>query len=386
MRILNALSRLLFNLPYLIRLGMVALLFLICLILLIFGFPSPYDGSLFAVPVALAAWLFKYRGALLCICGTLLVIGIIYPARANGLGPHSLITVFIIGAVALMTEGFVIAYLRQALDLVQAAQLKAQQAQQAQQQATIAYEQQRHLNQMKDQFLIHVSHELRTPLQAVLGYLELLRDFNGQLDATMRTSSLNNAVLACENLQLLVNNVLDAVRISGNGQLPKVEDLSVIEVVQDVLAHVESQKQNYSFHLDIPGDLMVVADPQQIRQVLLSLLTNIFKYCPMSSSVIISAALSDAAGQESGSPSHVCICVKDSGPGIPPEEIPLLFEKFVRLKRDLSGTVRGTGLGLYISKLLVQAMGGRMWAESSGISGEGSRFCFTLPCATGTMS
>ena len=131
MRILSALSRLLFNLPYLIRLGMVALLFLICLILLIFGFPSPYDGSLFAVPVALAAWLFKYRGALLCICATLLVIGIIYPARANGLGPHSLITVFIIGAVALMTEGFVIAYLRQALDLVQAAQLKTQQAQQA---------------------------------------------------------------------------------------------------------------------------------------------------------------------------------------------------------------------------------------------------------------
>ena len=91
-------------------------------------------------------------------------------------------------------------------------------------------------------------------------------------------------------------------------------------------------------------------------------------------------------GRKAALPSHVCICVKDSGPGIPPEEIPFLFEKFVRLKRDLSGTVRGTGLGLYMSKLLVEAMSGRMWVESSGIPGEGSRFCFTLPCATGTMS
>jgi signal transduction histidine kinase len=76
----------------------------------------------------------------------------------------------------------------------------------------------------------------------------------------------------------------------------------------------------------------------------------------------------------------VCISVKDSGPGIPQDEIPLLFGQFVRLKRDLRGRVRGTGLGLYISKHLVEAMGGRIWVESTGIPGEGSRFCFTLPC------
>jgi signal transduction histidine kinase len=72
--------------------------------------------------------------------------------------------------------------------------------------------------------------------------------------------------------------------------------------------------------------------------------------------------------------------VKDSGPGIAPEDIPLLFEKFVRLQRDLSGPIRGTGLGLYISKHLVEAMGGRIWVESSGIAGQGSRFSFLLPC------
>ena len=387
MRILNTLSRLLLNLPYAVRLGMVVLLFLTCLILLVFGFPSPYDGSLFSIPLALAAWLFKYRGASLCTGCTLVVIGFTYQIRANGLGPHSLLTVLIIGMVALMTEGFVIAYLRHALDLVQAAQLKTQEAQQAQQQATIAYEQQRLLNQMKDQFLFNVSHELRTPLQTVLGYLELLQVFNEQLDTSTRTHSLNQALHACMELQLLINNVLDAARLSGSMQSPKGEELSLIQVVQDVLALVEpQQQQNYALRLDIAATLMVVADLQQLHRVLHNLLTNAFKYCPVSSSVIISAMLSDTAGRESRSASHVCICVKDSGPGIPPEDIPFLFQKFVRLQRDLSGPVRGTGLGLYISKELVEAMGGRIWVESAGIAGEGSRFCFTLPHATGIMS
>jgi signal transduction histidine kinase len=277
--------------------------------------------------------------------------------------------------------------LRHALDLVQAAQSSAQQAQQAQQQATLAYEQQRQLNQLKDQFLLHVSHELRTPLQAVLGYLELLQAFDGQLDAAMRTSSLDKAIHACQELQLLVNGVLDVVRISSSQQPPKVEQLPVIQVVQDMLADVEPQKlQNYALRLDIPGDLLVVADPRQLRQVLHNLLMNALKYSPVSSLVIISASPSDAVGRESDSSSLVCICVKDTGPGIPAEEIPFLFEKFVRLKRDLSSPVRGTGLGLYISKELVEAMGGRIWVESSGIPGEGSRFCFTLPGATDSIS
>jgi signal transduction histidine kinase len=75
----------------------------------------------------------------------------------------------------------------------------------------------------------------------------------------------------------------------------------------------------------------------------------------------------------------VCVSVQDAGPGIPPLEASVLFGKFVRLKRDLVGSVRGTGLGLYISKQLVEAMGGNIWVESTGIAGQGSRFSFTLP-------
>jgi signal transduction histidine kinase len=73
------------------------------------------------------------------------------------------------------------------------------------------------------------------------------------------------------------------------------------------------------------------------------------------------------------------IRVRDTGPGIPPEEQGMLFQQFVRLKRDLAGTIRGSGLGLYLCRQFVESMGGRIWVESSGISGEGSSFCFTLP-------
>ena len=87
----------------------------------------------------------------------------------------------------------------------------------------------------------------------------------------------------------------------------------------------------------------------------------------------------DPVTQGSDGISEVCICVQDAGPGILPEDIPLLFGKFVRLKRDLAGSIRGTGLGLYISKQLVEAMGGSIWVESTGVAGQGSRLYFTLP-------
>ena len=128
--------------------------------------------------------------------------------------------------------------------------------------------------------------------------------------------------------------------------------------------------------MDVPEQVTVLADEQALRQVLRNLLSNTFKYAPKGTPVSIRAVVDERP--------QVCICVQDAGPGIPPSELPLLFQKFVRLKRDLSGTVRGTGLGLYISKRLIEAMHGQIWAESSGEPGEGSCFCFTLPRACET--
>ncbi len=188
-------------------------------------------------------------------------------------------------------------------------------------------------------------------------------------------NSLKRAFRACQELQLLINNVLDAVQMSDSRQPLEREKLSVLQTIQDMLALIEPQQlQNVA--LDVPEQLVIVGNQQWLYQIMRNLLTNALKYCPPPGLVVICARPQNT--------DQVCICVQDNGPGIPTDEIPLLFERFVRLKRDLSGPVRGTGLGLAISKELVEAMGGCIWVESSGNPGEGSKFCFTLPCATQT--
>lgn len=132
-------------------------------------------------------------------------------------------------------------------------------------------------------------------------------------------------------------------------------------------------------HLMLPEQVTVWANGQLLRQVLRNLLSNAFKYCPEPAAVTIHARQVDAAGQCPGFAQDVYLCIQDAGPGIPPEELPLLFQKFVRLRSDLSGTVQGSGLGLYISKHFVEAMQGRIWVESTGIEGQGSAFYIALP-------
>ena len=252
-------------------------------------------------------------------------------------------------------------------------------------QVAAAYEQQCHLNDLKDQFLLNVNHELRTPLTEINGYLNLLTEYREQIDEETQITFLHHAVHGCEELLHLVNNVLEAIRGDFHEKATLLERLSVDRVVHEVLDLFEPKKrQQYVLKLDIAENIAVQADRQYLRRVLLNLLSNAFKYSPPQSQISISAQLLDTppgASSEATEATSVCICVQDSGHGIPPSEIPLLFGKFVRLKRDLVGNVRGTGLGLYISKQMVEAMGGRIWVESSGIAGLGSRFCFTLPAA-----
>jgi signal transduction histidine kinase len=159
---------------------------------------------------------------------------------------------------------------------------------------------------------------------------------------------------------------------------PRCEVLHVAEVFQDVLAHVDpATREAYRVHVECEAELSLWADAQYTRQVLRNLLSNAFKYSPTHTTVVLSVSLCE--GEDAGSSRMTRLCVKDEGTGIPPDEAPLLFEHFVRLPRDLAGPVQGTGLGLSISKQLVEAMGGRIWIESAGVAGQGSRFCFTLP-------
>ncbi len=378
MHFLSTLPRLPLNLPYRARLTVAMLSFLLCLGFFVFVIPALHNGALFAIPVALSAWMFKQRGALISAGCTMLVL-IVYNTISAGsiLWPSGLVMSFSIGSVGLVIEGLIIGFLREALDMADAARVKAQLAEQ---QLTLAYEQQQQLNLLKDQLLLNVNHELRTPLTEVLGYLELLRDSNGKFDATMQMNFLSNAIRGCEELRLLMGNMLAAAHAGNDTEPPLLEKLPIAGVVNEVLEDFDPRKrQEHCVRLDMPGRLAVWANQQYIHQVLYNLLSNAFKYSPPQTPVLISAHLPERVSPEANSSLQVCISVKDAGIGVPPDEMSLLFGKFMRLKRDVSGTVRGSGLGLYVSKQLVEAMGGRIWAESSGIPGEGSCFSFTLP-------
>ncbi|TMD02942.1 MAG: PAS domain S-box protein [Chloroflexi bacterium] len=241
-------------------------------------------------------------------------------------------------------------------------------------------EQQRQLNQLKDQFILHMNHELRTPLTSLLGSLDLLRMQQGRLDAASQAQFLETAISSCGELLQLVNSVLDALTITEQMIPPQGEEIAVASLVRDVLEHLDpGEEQVDRLSLDIPDRLTVWANEQLLRQVLRNLLSNAFKYCPKPAPVVVSAVQIDQDEREAHFAPSVCIGVQDAGPGIPPEELPLLFQQFTRLKRDLSGQAGGSGLGLYISKRFVEAMGGRIWVESPGINRQGSRFCVLLP-------
>ena len=240
------------------------------------------------------------------------------------------------------------------------------------------------LEQRKDDFVLHVSHELRTPLTALSGFLELLKDHHEKIDAPTQNLFFNQALENCQELTNLVNVVLDAFHVKQKVAPVRPEKLLLAPCVREVLQQLDSRAvQEFTLQVDIPEQLAIWADKQSFHLVLRNLLSNAFKYAPKQTVVAISAVLEERPVQKapkSGLSPRVCISVQDAGPGIPSDEQRQLFEQFSRLKRDLASTVRGTGLGLYISRQLVEQMGGRIWVESSGRAGEGSRFCFTLPC------
>jgi PAS domain S-box-containing protein len=221
-------------------------------------------------------------------------------------------------------------------------------------------------NEAKSVFLSRMSHELRTPLNAILGFAQLAK-----VNATTeeQDESATMIIKAGRHLLSLVNEVLDISRVES-GQLslsPEAVDLAV--VLRDSLALVEPQAKlrGITFSNLTSANLVVRADRQRLKQVLLNLLANAVKYSYESGLVAIGAH-STAAG-------NIRISISDEGPGIESEAIAKLFRPFERLGADASD-IEGTGLGLALSAGLVEAMGGIIGVESN--YGQGSCFWFEL--------
>jgi signal transduction histidine kinase len=231
------------------------------------------------------------------------------------------------------------------------------------------------LDHLKDAFLATVSHELRTPLTIVQGYLELLGEMQ-DLDSSTRREFLNKARWACEELVLLQANIMDASRISFDTATLNCKSLPLKEVCTSMIELFDPLilQEQRQFEVNVSPSVRVWADEIRLKQILRNLLANALRYSPAHTPLAISAVKEQEEGM-------VRLKVTDRGWGIPPEKHEAIFERFVRLERDLHGMNRGSGLGLAITRQLVEAMRGTITVENSGISGEGSTFTFTLPVA-----
>lgn len=378
MRHLDAFPRFLLKLPCFVRLSVAILSVVFFLLLYMMVSPAARTPLMLAIPMALVAWMFRKRGVFICLASMVLVLWVFYSLRMKSiLLSSSLIISFIAATIALLVIGLLVSLLRDSLEVVDVARL----------QSTRALEQQQQLNRAKDQFILNVNHELRTPLTTISGFIELLLEYNERLDVEARTRFLTQVMDSCDDLQGLIGNVLDALQIDSGKEHLSLQACSVLQAVREVTECIDPRWLHaHCVRLDIAEELVMLANEQYFRQVLRNLLSNACKYTPAGTEVLISAGPFGTAFQPSESPSQLCIKVKDAGPGIPPDELSSLFNQFVRLKRDISGQVRGSGLGLYLCKQMVEAMGGRIWAESAGISGQGSCFCFTLAASIPQVS
>jgi Osmosensitive K+ channel histidine kinase len=370
----NAFSRFLLDVSIAVQFGIACLSILISLLIY---FEFPYIGFhenfiVFIVPVVLCAWMFRGKGVFACIFASIVSVWLISIfSGLHNFPDRGVLIMFFFSLFALLFVGMMVSSQRNSLDY----------SDEIQQQLTIINEEQQHLSDIKDQFLQNVNHELRTPLTAIYGYLELLLEHNERLDNDMRVTFLQHAMQSCDELQLLVNNVLDTMGIKKERHSLCIEELVVRDILFEVLERFDPKSvQGHHIDVNIPDYIVVLANAQYLRQVFRNLLSNAFKYAPENTPVMISARLYGDVVDPLHAFPEICISVEDRGPGIPPAEIPQLFGQFVRLRRDTSGHIRGSGLGLFLSRQFMDAMGGRIWVESSGVPGEGSNFRFTLPC------
>lgn len=248
-------------------------------------------------------------------------------------------------------------------------------------------------DQLKNHFLMTASHELRTPLTAIQGYLELLGTFGEVVDEEVKLRFLNNARRACEELVLLLGNVMDTSRVDQDRVSLNPGPVKVIKAVQLILEILEPTiaREERPVVVSISDDLNVWVDDLRLRQILLNVVGNALKYTPPFSQIEISAeevdgdSLSErlhSLGRHefnATADQYVMIIVKDWGPGIGAQDQSRLFTKFMRLDSALNSVQRGAGLGLYLCRQLVEAMDGHIWIESQGIPGEGSAFAIALP-------
>lgn len=231
------------------------------------------------------------------------------------------------------------------------------------------------LEQMKLDFVSMASHELKTPLTSIVGYLSVFLDENRNKIPKESLLLLDKAFIASQQLQTLIQNLLNVNKIEREQLSVSPEAIDYLTILSKAVDDLKSQanQKNIILTLIPPAETLpkVLADPIRLGEVITNLVANAINYTNPNGKVEVSMKVS---------PNDVTTTVSDNGVGIPPEAIPHLFSKFFRVSNSLQQANKGTGLGLYITKSIIEKLHGKIWVESE--AGKGSRFSFTLPVAS----
>ncbi len=258
----------------------------------------------------------------------------------------------------------------------------------------LAVERAEQLDDLKNQFISSVNHELRNPIMGMLGHLDNLVNAPPTTPVERLRRNADRALQSAFRLRRLVDSILDARRMdqhAGEFDPAPVNVLDALHAAIQLIDPAEAKLVERDLHIAMPADLTIQGETIRLQQILTNLISNALKYSPLGSPVTILGQVMPEKTGETGKRSVAAqasarmmaeITVQDHGLGIPPDQAPLLFNKFVRLPRDLASTVVGNGLGLHLCKVLAEAMGGRIWVESSGLPNEGSTFHVLLPLAS----
>jgi len=218
--------------------------------------------------------------------------------------------------------------------------------------------------QLQDDFVSTISHELRTPLGFIKGYSTSLLREDTSWDTETQKEFLTIIDEEADRLSLLIENVLESARLQSKTLPLRFQPLRLDAVLRDVSTRIRSRYKDLDVSLDLKASATIQADGVRIAQVFENLFTNAVKYAPGSSIVVGLRQVGVA----------MIVTFMDNGPGIPAESLPLIFERFYRVRTEKA---TGTGLGLYICKQIIEAHRGKIWAES--IPGQGTTFFIELP-------
>jgi signal transduction histidine kinase len=226
----------------------------------------------------------------------------------------------------------------------------------------------REAEELKSTFISVISHELKTPVALIKGYVATLRREDVSWERSIVQDSLEVIEEEADRLTELIENLLDASRLQAGGLKINLADVALDALAAHVALRFQTQTSQHKIVLDFPLNFPVVlGDEERLIQVFSNLVSNAIKYSPQGGEIRIGGMVK---------PDQVIVCVKDQGPGVAPEDIPHIFDRFYRSPEATRNT-KGAGLGLFLSRAIIQAHRGRMWVEPK--PGDGASICFSLP-------